>query len=106
MYFKDQNGGLHFLSDEDIANGGMKFLPPGCVEITDEEADAIRAAQLAEAFGTTRPVEIKARLAQIDLDSVRPLRAILANTATQQDSDKLAALDAEAESLRAELAAL
>ena len=106
MYFKDKNGGLHFLSDEDIANGGTAMLPADCVEITDDEADAISAAHLAEALGTTRSVEIKARLAQIDLDSVRPLRAILANTATQHDRDKLDALDAEAAILRAEPAAL
>lgn len=53
-----------------------------------------------------RIAEIKNRLMQIDMDSVRPLRAILANTATQQDNDKLEALDAEAAILRAELAAL
>lgn len=106
MHFKDENNLLHFLSDEDIANGGMAYLPACCVEITDEEADAIRAAHLVEALGATRSVEIKARLAQIDLDSVRPLRAILANTAAQQDRNKLEALDAEAAILRAELAAL
>lgn len=42
MHFKDQNGGLHFLSDEDIANGGMALLPAGCVEISDEAAHAIQ----------------------------------------------------------------
>lgn len=41
MYFKDQNGSLHFLSDEDIANGGMGFLPVGSVKISDDEAGAI-----------------------------------------------------------------
>lgn len=43
MHFKDENNCLHFLSDEDIANGGMALLPAGCMEISDEEADAIRA---------------------------------------------------------------
>ena len=47
-----------------------------------------------------------ARLSKIDADSVRPLRAIVNGEAMQEDRDKLAALDAEAETLRAELAAL
>ena len=46
MYFKDENNGLHFLSDDDIANGGMELLPFGCVEITEEEAESLRAAKL------------------------------------------------------------
>lgn len=54
----------------------------------------------------TRRAEILARLAQIDAASVRPLRAIVQGEAVQEDRDKLAVLDAEAEELRAELAAL
>lgn len=46
MHFKDENNLLHFLSDDDIANGGMELLPFGCVEITDEEAEYLRAAKL------------------------------------------------------------
>ena len=47
--------------------------------------------------------EAKARLAEIDKESVRPLRAVAAGTQTQADTDKLAALEAEAETLRAKL---
>ena len=43
---------------------------------------------------------------EIDAASVRPLRAIANGDATQDDREKLAALDAEAASLRAELAGL
>ena len=57
MYFKDENNGLHFLSDDDIANGGMEFLPFGCVEITNEEAEAIRAEKLA-AIPVSVPQEV------------------------------------------------
>lgn len=53
-----------------------------------------------------RALEIHARLAQIDSESVRPLRAINAGTQTQFDTDRLAELDAEAEQLRQELASL
>ena len=40
------------------------------------------------------------RLLEIDLLSLRPLRAQLAGTATQSDMDKLLELETEAESLR------
>lgn len=53
-----------------------------------------------------RRVQIMARLKEIDAESVRPLRSIVNGEAVQADTDKLAALDAEAEELRTELAAL
>ncbi len=50
--------------------------------------------------------EINQRLTQIDLDSVRPLRAVTAGTANDFDKQKLAKLDTEANELRNELKAL
>ena len=47
--------------------------------------------------------EIKAELQRLDLESVRPLRAINAGTDTAEDRNKLAELDADAEALRKEL---
>lgn len=44
-YFKDIEYKLHFLSDEDIANGGLALLPEGCVEITAEESFVISPNQ-------------------------------------------------------------
>lgn len=44
MYFQDTNGNLHWLSDDDIARGGMSLLPQGCIQITDEQAATIQAA--------------------------------------------------------------
>jgi hypothetical protein len=41
-YFKDHQGDLHYLSDQDIANGGEMYLPSGCTPITDAQADAIQ----------------------------------------------------------------
>lgn len=41
-YFKDPAGAPHFLSAEDVANGGEAYLPAGCVAITDAEAAAIQ----------------------------------------------------------------
>jgi len=39
-HYKDTNNQLHFLEDTGFEN----MLPEGCVEITDEEAAAISAA--------------------------------------------------------------
>ena len=50
--------------------------------------------------------EIKSELQRLDLESVRPLRAINAGTDTAEDRDKLAELDAEAGVLRKELVGL
>lgn len=63
---------------------------------------AARAAAEAEA----RRLFIAARLTDIDAASARPLRAIATNAATPADHDRLTALEAEATSLRAELATL
>ncbi|HSN39086.1 MAG TPA: hypothetical protein VLT92_02725 [Burkholderiales bacterium] len=43
-HFKDTAGRLHELSVQDVANGGLSLLPADCVEITDAEAEQIRAA--------------------------------------------------------------
>lgn len=53
-----------------------------------------------------RQSEIVARLAAIDLDSIRALRAKAAGKGKVADDAKLTALDAEADTLRVELAAL
>lgn len=41
-HYKDTNNGLHFLDD----TGFEYMLPEGCVQITDEEAEAIRVANM------------------------------------------------------------
>lgn len=53
-----------------------------------------------------RTVEIKSRLLEIDLESVRPLRAKAYGTSTPEDDATLAALEQEAGALRVELAGL
>ena len=54
----------------------------------------------------TEEQQIKNRLSQIDLESVRPLRAKVSGTSTPEDDATLAALEQEAGALRAELAGL
>lgn len=42
-HYKDQNNQLHFL---DSAKDAEKYLPAGCVEITNAEAEQIRLASV------------------------------------------------------------
>ena len=74
--------------------GKWKYLDGGWKEYTAEDAKQVRMA------------EIKSRLLEIDLESVRPLRAKVSGAATPEDDAKLAALEQEAGALRAELAGL
>jgi hypothetical protein len=67
------------------------------------EAAAI-AARLQET--AARRAEILVELDRIDLASARPLRAIVAGSATDEDRARLAELDQQAATLRAELASL
>lgn len=56
-----------------------------------------------EELNLVRAEEIRAELAEIDSQAVRPLRAIVAGTATDEDRARLAELEARADALRAEL---
>ncbi len=53
-----------------------------------------------------RIIEIHRTLEDIDAAAVRPLRAIAAGANVQDDHDRLAALEAQAQALRVELAGL
>lgn len=53
-----------------------------------------------------RVQEIKQRLAEIDTESIRPLRATADGSATTFDAEKLTALEQEATALRIELKSL
>ena len=48
-YFKDAQNGLHFLSDDDLSNGGLALLPSECSAISDAEAAVIEAANVGPA---------------------------------------------------------
>lgn len=77
---------------------------PGVLgELTAEAFEAARTAELL-ARADQRRAALVEHLAAVDLASVRPLRAVAAGTATDADRERLAALDAEAATLRAELA--
>ncbi len=53
-----------------------------------------------------RTEELKKRLDEIDRQAIRPLRAIAAGTATDEDRSVLAELEAQAEKIREEIAEL
>ena len=98
-HFKDQNGGLFWLDAHDVDS----WQGPDWQQIDDAEAEAMRAAKVQP---VPRADVIRARLAAIDADSIRALRAVARGKAIKADTDKLDALDTEAAALRAELAAL
>ena len=92
------------VTAEQIANANG-FKPGTWREITVEEASEL-SNPTPEDAKLARTAEIKSRLLEIDLESMRPLRAKVHGTATPEDDAKLAALEQEAEVLRAELAGL
>ena len=100
-------------------------IPADAVSVTDDEYAALFSAQSAgfsiesDANGTPKAValpitpaselrrrEILLELEQIDLQSVRPLRAKVAGADTTEDERILSELEARASALRTELASL
>lgn len=73
-----------------------------CDNIILTESEEQKQARL----NRLRAAEIKRRLKAIDGERIRPLAAIVADKATTYDVEKLEELEAEAQSLRAELAQL
>ena len=83
---------------------GKIISAPYWEPVTDSEGNLI------DVIPTDPPVtpeqritELKSQLAAIDLQAVRPMRAIVTGTATEEDREKLAQLEAQAEELRAEM---
>lgn len=85
-HYKDTQNKLHFIDDVSFAH----LLPAGCVQITDDEAEALRPAPVVD-----RTAEIKAELQAIDAKSIRPIR--------DGDAARIAGLEAQAAALREEL---
>ena len=80
-------------------------LAPGAWrEVAPEEAAALRAPT-PEELAARRIAEIRARLDELDAASIRPLRALAKNMDAPEDMRRLAAIEAEAAGLRAELQA-
>ena len=74
------------------------------VERPEEEIAADTAALLNSP--EVRAKEIKKLLAELDIQAIRPLRAILTGTPSDEDRNRLSEIETRAVALRAELAAL
>jgi hypothetical protein len=94
-YFQDTSGGLHYLSDADITNGGEGLLPEGCVEITDSQAAVLQNPPLTQAQLTAQ-YEAKAQgnldaLAQSwGYDNIVSAASYANSTVAQYKADALA----------------
>lgn len=93
---------------DDIRNArvekGILFVSSVTQESLDFAIKSYNHADFIERMAKkNRAVRIFERLTQIDAESVRPMRAKIALTATARDDEKLAALDLEASDLRKEL---
>lgn len=101
MYFKDLKNNI-FAFNSLLE---MEKFKPGLIEISDTEKEEL-LKPTAEQLTEQRLSDIKARLIQIDNESIRPLRAVAAGTSLQFDTDKLAALENERAALASELVTL
>ena len=96
--FSDGSAAYVVPDGSELANKIMSIS--GAVRlITDDRGQLIDAEPVVD-----RTAEIYARLAAIDAEAIRPLRAIAAGTATTIDRGKIVALETEAAELRRELA--
>lgn len=80
--------------------------PKGYYSIEEWKSSQPQNNPTEEELFQQRISEIQQKLKKNDLASVRPLRAKVAGTATQEDEDRLMELEVEAKALREELATL
>lgn len=85
-YYQDTNNELHFLSDVDIANGGLSLLPAGCIAITDAQAGILQKPSAAQIWSDYQ-ANAKIALDEADTTMLRVQEAVAlgANTATSPD---------------------
>lgn len=95
MHYKSPDNSLHFLSDEDIANGGEALLPPGSVAISDEEH-----AELSKPAPLTGNALILSQIATLEA-YVPPRR--MREAALGTDNGWLKGVDAQITTLRKSL---
>lgn len=73
------------------------------VEYTLYDGEYLTEEEIAKKQREERINELKGKLKEIDEKSARSMRALLANTATDEDRAYLAQLEAQAEAYRAEI---
>lgn len=83
-----------------------KITSLGDIEPVTNEYGELIDVKSPEPTTEQKIAELKQQLAELDLQAVRPLRAIAAGTATDEDKSRLAEIEGQAEALRAEIANL
>ena len=83
-----------------------KITSLGDIEPVTNEHGELIDVKSPEPTTEQKIAELKQQLAELDLQAVRPLRAIAAGTATDEDKSRLAEIEGQAEALRAEIANL
>ena len=92
-------GNAKYVVSDDSPIAAKIMAMPQIVPVTDDDGNIIDADP-----APTDPAEaVKAQLAEIDRAAVRPIRAILAGTATDEDRARLEELERQARNLRSEL---
>lgn len=107
--WNDTKSDIIEMSQIERIQAGIEKIPMGfkieggqLVTMTDEER--LASGQMTQAeYDELRRGRILSELDMIDQKAIRPLRAILAGLGTDDDQERLAELERQAEELRAEL---
>lgn len=107
--WNDTKSDIIEMSQIERIQAGLEKMPQGfkieggqLVPMTDEER--LASGQMTQAeYDELRRGRILSELDMIDQKAIRPLRAILVGLGTDDDQDRLAELERQAEELRAEL---
>ena len=81
-----------------------KITSLGDIEPVTNEHGELIDVKSPEPTTEQKIAELKQQLAELDLQAVRPLRAIAAVTGTDEDKARLSEIESQAETLRAEIA--
>lgn len=88
----------------EVAPDGFDATGLPVISITAQSAEEV-ATKKAAIEASAQKAALEAELEALDADSVRPLRAIMAKTASKDDEAKLAEIEAKAKVARDKLAA-
>ena len=96
---------------DDNSETAKKILSSSCWEPVKDENGKLTDVTVVKAAARKQSEEdkisaLKAQLDEIDRLAIRPLRAIAAGTATDEDRSVLAELEMQAEEIRAQMAEL
>jgi hypothetical protein len=91
-HFQDPAGGLYYLSEQDIANGGEAYLPIGCVLISDQEAAALTAPSINQiSLERLGAINVRANELLAELSAAYPAGEVQSWAQQTSEADALAA---------------